>query len=126
MPRKPKPRSRPKRKPAHRPRSNPTTRRRRTPAEADFQAEVMKLAKQRGWKVFHDWDPVMNEPGFPDLVMARDGIVIFAELKRAPGIKPRKAQREWLSALAHPDPDATHLVFLWSPVHWDEIREVLA
>lgn len=56
-------------------------------AEATLKAEVLKLARSHGWKVQH----LSHEPrhayrlggrGFPDLVLARRGRVLFRELKR--------------------------------------------
>lgn len=119
--------------------------------EAEFQAQVVDLAKLRGWQVFHAL-PVQRasdgkhrtafqgDAGFPDLVMARAGRIVVAELKRE-GQKPRPYQLQWLSALAGVDwgPDhravaveetrntpATVYVALWRPSDWAEIESVLA
>jgi hypothetical protein len=72
------------------------------------------LAQLHGWRRVHfraarvQVDPVTGEErwatpydgedGFPDLVLARDGEVIFRELKSHTG-KLAKAQQEWLDEL---------------------------
>jgi hypothetical protein len=88
--------------------------------EAQFQATVLAVARVRGWLVFHDFDSRRSTPGFPDLVMARDGDVIFAELK-LDGKRPTPAQQAWLDAL----PAALVGVYCWRPENWPEIEERL-
>lgn len=119
--------------------------------EADFQAQVISLAKIRGWRVFHAL-PVQRasdgkhmtafagDAGFPDLVLARSGRIVVAELKRE-GEKPRDDQMAWLSELAGAvwrhelhavavslDKEAKPTVYVavWHPSDWDEIEAVLA
>ena len=76
-------------------------------AEADFTRAVLDLARLRGWKVTHfrpartetGWrTPLQGDAGFPDLVLARDGVVIHAELKSAKG-RMTQEQAEWAIAL---------------------------
>ena len=92
-------------------------------SEAQFTSAVIELAKYRGWKVTHfrparttrGWrTPVEGDKGFPDLVMARNGTVIFAELKIGKATL-RKEQQEW----------AEHLptLFVWTPA---DLRETIA
>jgi hypothetical protein len=88
--------------------------------EAQFQATVLAVARVRGWLVYHVPDSRRSTPGFPDLVMARDGDVIFAELK-LDGKKPTPAQQAWLDAL----PAALVGVYCWTPSQWTEIEERL-
>ncbi len=58
-----------------------------------------------------------GDKGFPDLVLAREGQLILAELKTDTG-KPTDEQRAWLAALgAHGR--------LWRPAHWDEVQHTL-
>jgi hypothetical protein len=77
-------------------------------SEDDFQRFVTDLATRCGWKWAHfraarvrdgQWaTPQSGDPGFPDLVLTRDGIVLVVELKSADG-KFRPGQKEWLAAL---------------------------
>lgn len=91
-------------------------------SEKDFQQQIIDTAKLLGWKkIYHTWNSKRSASGFPDLIMARDGIIIFAELKRE-GEDPTPAQREWLEELAK----CEHVkVFIWKPSIWDEIVKVL-
>ena len=76
--------------------------------EADFQRLLVELAQLRGWKVQHTrpaqnsrgrWStPIQGDAGFPDLVLARNGVVIVLELKSEKG-RLSASQREWLEAL---------------------------
>mgnify|MGYP001585457419 CR=1 FL=1 len=94
--------------------------------ESDFQRTVVAYAHLRGWRVAH-FRPAMNrrgawatqmtgDAGFPDLVLAREGVVIFAELKREKA-KPTEAQMEWIEALGQ--------TYVWYPSMWDSIEELL-
>jgi hypothetical protein len=94
-----------------------------TMSEADFQSTVIDLARRLGWRVCHFHatrlpggrviTPVQGDVGAPDLILARDGVVILAELKRH-GAKPRPAQVEWLTALGA-------YGRLWTPMQWPAI-----
>jgi hypothetical protein len=94
--------------------------------EAAWLSRVMDYAKLRGWLVHHQrpartahgWaSAIEGDPGFPDLVLARDGVVVIAELKRH-GKHPTPAQKRWLAALGE------HAQ-LWTPMHWDDVVETL-
>lgn len=61
--------------------------------EKQFQAQVICLAKQTGWLVYHTYDSRRCEPGFPDLVLVRDRI-LFRELKTEKG-RLTLHQRNW-------------------------------
>lgn len=85
-------------------------------SEADFQCWVIDLAHRFGWLVHHTrtvnvggaWRaPLAGDRGLPDLVLARDGVVILAELKTDTG-RLGKGQPEWRAALG------TH-ARLWRP-----------
>ncbi len=100
--------------------------------EAQFTETVIAYATLRGWKVAHfrpavdrgKWRTAMSgDPGFPDLVLARAGRVVFAELKSASG-KLRPQQEQWLSAL-HPKELVGHTVHVWRPIDLPRIKEVL-
>lgn len=100
-----------------------------TISEADFQSTVIDAARLLRWRVTHfraartarGWaTPLQGHPGFPDLVLARDGVVIVAELKRHGG-RLTADQRLWGAALGG-------AYRLWTPGMWprivDELRGV--
>jgi len=105
-------------------------------SEEDFAGAVVDLALSCGWKVKREppWRPACRKHdsavGFPDLVLVRDGRLIFAELKAEKAKKPSEAQLEWIDALEHHDTrgimqEHHYGVFVWRPSDWDEIEEVL-
>jgi hypothetical protein len=92
------------------------------PTEDDFQRRIIDTARLHGWRLAHfrpartarGWaTPITGDVGFPDLVLARHGTVILAELKSdTGGLGP--GQPEWLVAAgAH--------ARLWRPVDWPAI-----
>jgi hypothetical protein len=98
-----------------------------TLSEADFQRTVIDYAVRRQWRVTHyraaltrsgRWStPLAGHPGAPDLILARGGVVLLAELKRHGGqVSPE--QRLWLAALG---PAGR----LWTPKDWPAIYEEL-
>jgi len=46
---------------------------------------VIPLARVHGWLAFHDPDSRRSEPGLPDLVLARRGVVLLIETKTEKG-----------------------------------------
>ena len=54
--------------------------------------------------------------GFPDLVLAREGVVIFAELKAEKG-RLRPDQEKWIAALG--------ACYVWRPSDWPAILQIL-
>lgn len=92
-------------------------------SEAQFQNRVIAAAKLHGWKVSHfrpalqrsgKWStPVQGHTGFPDLILARDGVVIHAELKTNKG-RLNAAQREWAAAIGES-------YRLWRPRDWEDV-----
>ena len=111
--------------------------------EAQLLEKVTDLARVRGWLSHHDRGDyrkcIQGDPGFPDLVLARDGRVLFVELKAKNG-RVSAAQREWLTALGATDPsgnvsnplrmtataDGSALsVEIWRPDQWHLITELL-
>lgn len=90
--------------------------------EADFQAALVKVAKQLGWLAYHTRFSIDSEPGFPDLVMLRGDRLIFAELKGPRGIVQRE-QQAWLDKLSGvPGVES----YLWRPGDWDAALHTLA
>ncbi len=94
------------------------------PTEAGFTKTVLQFAKLHGWKVHHGrpaltakgWrTPVMGDVGFPDIVLARAGRVLFAELKVGKN-KPTHEQALWLAACGG---------VVWRPEMWDTISATL-
>lgn len=75
--------------------------------EAQFTTTVVDIAKTYGWHVTHfrpakterGWrTPLEGHSGFPDLVLARGGIVLLAELKIGRA-RPRPDQTAWAEAI---------------------------
>ena len=96
------------------------------PLEWQFQREVVRFAEEHGWLVHysiaaHRRGMLRTQQGgangFPDLVLARDGVVLLAELKvgrrRLTG-----GQREWAAA-------GGASAVVWRPADAAEIEEVL-
>lgn len=65
-----------------------------------------------GWRT-----PLSGDRGVPDLLLARRGRLILAELKSERG-RLGSGQREWLDALGEHGR-------LWRPADWDAIQELL-
>lgn len=104
-------------------------------SEDEFQQQVIELARLGGWRVVHFrparivrdgktyWrTPVQGDNGFPDLVLARRGLRIFAELKTDTGTVTAD-QQDWLDQLG-PNDERT-LVTVWRPRDWDRIQRTL-
>jgi hypothetical protein len=94
--------------------------------EDDLLTRVLDLARLRGWKVVHyrpaktakGWrTPLQGDKGCPDVILARNGVVILAELKSDTG-KATPEQRQWLAQLG----DHGHL---WRPRDWPRIAALL-
>ena len=90
-------------------------------SEKQFQAQVVELARLSGFLVYHTFDSRRSAAGFPDLVLVRPPMVLFAELKSEGG-RIRPEQREWLAALKDCESVA---VRLWRPSDWPKIEETL-
>ena len=96
--------------------------------EAEFQTQVIEIAKYRGWKVMHQrpamirtgrWvTAIEGDAGFPDLVLARPipGDLIFAELKKEKG-RVSAMQAAWIRTLAATGVEA----YIWYPSDLTEI-----
>lgn len=98
-------------------------------SEKQFQKQVIELAQLRKWKVAHfrparvivngkeTWrTPVAGDgEGFPDLVLARRGNVLFRELKTELG-KASAEQLDWLQQCCG---------MIWRPSMWALIEREL-
>ncbi len=91
------------------------------PSEADFERQVLELARLLRFRVYHTWLSSHSAAGFPDLVLVKPPHVVFAELKSDTGqLSP--AQEAWIDALSRcPGVRA----FVWRPSDWDQIVAVL-
>jgi hypothetical protein len=79
------------------------------PLEEEFTEWVVDRATERGWHVVHYRKaasrkgyktPVLGMVGGPDVLCARDGVVILAELKRNRSyLKPE--QKQWAAAIGN-------------------------
>lgn len=95
--------------------------------EADWQSRIVDTAMLHGWRVAHfraartskGWrTPVVGHIGLPDLILARGGVVVLAELKAERG-KLGPGQPEWLDALG------VH-GRLWRPSNWPAVLAELS
>ena len=90
-------------------------------SEAAFQRTVTDLAAWRGWRVFHVHDSRRSAAGWPDLVLVRADRLLAVELKTRTG-RVSTSQADWLAALGLvPGIEA----FVWRPVDWLALQEVL-
>lgn len=99
-------------------------------SEADFKKQVIDTAQALGWLVHSDPDSrqVQGNPGFPDLVLVKDGMVIFAELKRN-GAHLQKVQFKWMDALQQYTGKFTFghspRIDVWRPGDYENIKRLL-
>lgn len=88
--------------------------------EAQFMAQVVRLAKLFGWRCYHTRRSKGSEAGFPDLVLVRRPRVLFVELKAERGSMTPQ-QHEWLQALG----ECGLEVYVWKPSSWPNIEKML-
>ena len=93
--------------------------------EAQLQEMIIARARALSWLVYHTYDSRRSTAGFPDLVLARKGHVIFVEVKSEKG-RLTGAQAEWLRVLGIGDPMFEPDVYVWRPSDMAEIEKVLA
>ena len=89
--------------------------------EAEFLASVTDVANLGQWFIYHTYDSRRSQAGFPDLVLAKNGRVIFAELKTKKG-RVRPDQQMWLDEL---EKHRGIEVYLWRPADMDFIVKTL-
>jgi hypothetical protein len=85
------------------------------PSEKELQENVIAMARQLGWMVYHPYDSRRSTPGYPDLTLCKGRRLIMAELKTATG-KVSAHQQEWIDALGQIDGQLT--VVVWRPDDW--------
>ena len=85
-------------------------------SEAQFQRQVIELATLCGYHCYHTFNSRRCAAGFPDLVLARGGAVLFVELKTERG-RVSNAQRDWIAATG---------AEVWRPKDWPHIEATLS
>lgn len=88
-------------------------------SEKEWQAQVVSLAKQMSWRVYHPFRSDRSEPGWPDLSLVRDRFLAL-ELKTEKG-KLSDAQKTWIRALLNAQVE----VYVCRPRHLEELAQVL-
>lgn len=100
-------------------------------SEAAFQQQIINLATLYDWASYHAPDNRPSgrtgrvqrvTPGWPDLILVRDGELIAAELKTEKG-RIRPEQAKWLSLLQEVEGIE---VYIWRPSDFDAIHARLA
>ena len=92
------------------------------PCERHFTAQIVQLARLQGFMVYHTWNSIHSQPGWPDLVLLRGPTMLCIEVKRE-GRKMTPAQEEWMTALQHVE---TVRASCWRPSDWPDIEQALA
>ena len=93
--------------------------------EAELQATILDLAQTFGWRSHHQYDSriapkgrggrTMTDKGFPDLVLVKDGTLLFVEVKKEAG-KVSRDQEKWLELLR----ESGARVEVWRPTQLDD------
>jgi VRR-NUC domain len=90
-------------------------------SEAQFQRQVLDLARILGWAAYHPMLSKWSERGWPDVCLVKPPRLILAELKRENG-KTTPHQDRWLEMLrACPGVET----YLWRPSDLDGIARCL-
>lgn len=88
--------------------------------ERDWQAQVVHLARLHNWKrPMHIYDSRRSEPGWPDLALVRDRLVLI-ECKTETG-RVTATQSAWLTALDR----ASVEVYVARPRHLQHLSRIL-
>lgn len=88
-------------------------------SEKQWQAQVIDAARLLGWHAYHTHDSRRSEPGWPDLALVRDRLVM-AELKTDTG-RVSAAQQRWLDMLEAAGVE----VHVWRPRDIDQVITTL-
>lgn len=90
-------------------------------SEDQLLSAILELAARTGWLAYHVRNSragvIQGDVGFPDLVLARGGSIVFAELK-AGKLNPGPAQMRWLETLALAGTAGRVRVCIWRPADW--------
>lgn len=87
--------------------------------EREWQSQVVEMARLFGWSVYHTHDSRRSKPGWPDLALVRDRLVM-AELKTQTG-RVSAAQEKWLLMLTNAGVET----YVWRPSDIDLVLDVL-
>jgi hypothetical protein len=99
---------------------------------AELTSAIRETAALTGWRLSHlrparstrGWrTPLEGDAGFPDLVLARRGVVLLPEVK-GDGDRLRNEQAGWLTALGAPAP-AVALAGIVTPRELDGVLRFL-
>lgn len=92
--------------------------------EREFTKAVLDIATIHKWLCTHNSDSrkTLGDAGVPDLMLAKDGRLIFAELKVPPN-RLTESQKVWMARLS--EAGAPVEVYLWTPSDMDTIIAVL-
>lgn len=99
--------------------------------ELACEQTILEAAKLAGWRRHGERPamskkgyrtPIKGEPGWPDLILVKNGWMIAAELKRHPNA-PDAEQIEWLRVLSHVPGVLALLV--WVPEDMDAFNAAL-
>ena len=88
-------------------------------SERDFVQKVVSLFRLCGWRIYHTWNSLHSEPGFPDLIALKGHRMVVAEAKSQKGVVT-EAQQAWLDAFKL----VCKEVFVWRPSGWVEIVKI--
>lgn len=88
--------------------------------EAEFQQLIVDLARWAGWRTYHTHDSRRSDAGWPDLVLARNRVLLFRELKARRG-RMTDDQRDWGCTLLRTGASWA----VWRPEDWELILSTL-
>lgn len=95
----------------------------RSVTEKELSAYVTELLDLHKWLWYHTYDSRRSNPGFPDIVAVRNGVILFIELKRQLG-RVSQSQDDWLAALELCLGQNVYS-YVWRPSQMREIAELL-
>jgi len=93
--------------------------------EARLLREVRRFARRNGWADYHAAISMGAPAGFPDLVLVRPPVIIFAELKSARG-RLSSSQRAWLERFEQCNIPGRIESYIWRPGDWPDIMRILS
>jgi len=93
--------------------------------EARLLREVRRAARRHGWADYHTAISMGAPAGFPDLVLVRPPVIIFAELKSARG-RLSSSQRAWLERFQQCSILGRVETYIWRPGDWPDILRILS